>query len=241
MGREEDPRVTATATAKILIVEDDSQVAETLSAALRAAGLITEAVGTYAAARQQALTGNFDVVVLDLGLPDGHGLELARELRQSGVQTPILMLTAQAALEQRLEGFARGADDYVCKPFAAAEIVARVQALLRRAQPDRQQILRFADIHLDLLKRVARCHGTEVALSDREATLLAYFMRHVEQPLTREELAQEVWGLDADADFGVVNVYVNYLRNKLEHGDPAARLIHTVRGVGYMLSRTRPE
>jgi DNA-binding response OmpR family regulator len=193
-----------------------------------------------AEARRRLTTRTYDVVLLDLGLPDGSGLELADWLRGGGSSVPILMLTARSSVHERLDGFGHGADDYLCKPFDAEELVARLKAVLRRAQPERQHVVKYAGIELDLLKRVVRRAGLEAALSDREAALLAYLMRHPEETLSRGQLVEEVWGDDADVDGSVVNVYVNYLRNKLEQGQ-LSRVIHTVRGVGYVLSETSPE
>jgi two-component system response regulator MprA len=225
----------------VLLIEDDRELARTVQEALRVANVSLDHAAALVDARRRISTRTYDAIILDLGLPDGSGLELAEAMRQSGSEIPILMLTAQTAVQQRLDGFAHGADDYVCKPFAVNELIARLKALLRRAHPERQHVLRYGDVELDLLKRVA-CRGDVAAvLSDREAALLAYLMRHPEEPLSREQLAQEVWGLDAETDSGVVNVYINYLRNKLEHGNRQNRLIHTVRGVGYMLAEVAPE
>ncbi len=226
--------------ARLLLVEDDLELARTVGETLCTAQITTERAPSLADALRCLLTRSYDLIVLDLGLPDGNGLMLADFVR-SRSETPILMLTAQAALEQRLAGFAHGADDYVCKPFAAEELVARVKALLWRARPERQHMLRYGALELDLLTRVVRRGGIESILSERETALLAHLIRHAEEPLSRETLAQEVWGLPPDGDIGIVNVYVNYLRNKLERGDRHVRLIHTVRGVGYMLSESAPE
>ncbi|MEW6252581.1 MAG: response regulator transcription factor [Planctomycetota bacterium] len=227
---------------RLLLVEDDPEIARTAQTALGAAGMSSDTAPTLAEARRRIALRHYDAIVLDLGLPDGDGLQLADELRRGrGDEVPILVLTAQSGVRRRLDGFAHGADDYICKPFVPAELVARARAVLRRTRPDRQHLLRYAGVELDLLARVARCGDRETTLSDREAALLAYLLRHPEQPLSRETLAQEVWGLEAEMDRGVVNVYVNYLRNKLEAGDRGARLIHTVRGVGYVLSETAPD
>jgi two-component system response regulator MprA len=226
---------------RVLVVEDDHDVARSVQQALGAVHMLTDHADTLAAAQALMDRRTYDLVILDLGLPDGSGLELAQSLRRDGTEIPILMLTAQAAVSQRVSGFAHGADDYVCKPFAVEELVARVHSLLRRTRSDRQHVLRYADVKLDLLKRTVSMGRDEIALSDREVALLAYLMRHAEQPLSRDTLAREVWGLDPEIDSGVVNVYVNYLRNKLERGDRHARLIHTVRGVGYMLLEGGPD
>jgi DNA-binding response OmpR family regulator len=224
---------------RVLLVEDDAETAQIVQETLEAARLNVDRVDCLTDARQMLASRTYDCVVLDLGLPDGSGLELADSLRSTS-EVPILMLTAQAALQQRLDGFAHGADDYVCKPCMPDELVARIQALLRRARPERQHVLRYADLQLDLLRRTVTRGGAETPLSDREAALLAYLIRHAGQPVAREALGQDVWGLGPADDAGVVNVYINYLRNKLEHGNQAARLIHTVRGIGYIFSETPP-
>jgi two-component system response regulator MprA len=183
---------------------------------------------------------NYDAVILDLTLPDGSGFELATALRARGCDVPIIILTGRSGVEERLDGFAHGADDYVCKPFAVEELVARLDAVLRRARPERQHLLKYSGVELDLLSRVVRRDDTQATLSDREAALLAFLIRHPEEPISRARLLEEVWGDAAEEDSSVVNVYVNYLRNKLEKGR-YPRIIHTLRGVGYMLSETSPD
>ncbi len=225
----------------ILLVEDDKEVARDVTAALREAGMSLDHAPTLSAAFDLVAARTFDVIVLDLGLPDGNGLELAKAVRRKRQDVPLLMLTARSAAQHRLDGFAHGADDYVCKPFLMEELVARVKALLRRSRPAGHHLLRYAGVELDLIQRVARRNDSEIVLSDREAALLTFLMRHPDEPLSRETLAQEVWGLDEELGRGVVNVYINYLRNKLEQGDRESRLIHTIRGVGYILSATPPD
>ena len=227
--------------ARILLVEDDTDAADLVREALRDAQYSIEHVSTYADAAQRVGNSMFDAVILDLGLPDGNGAQLADLLRGRGEEVPILMLTAQSDVTDRLDGFARGADDYLCKPYVPAELLARIRALLRRSHPEARHILRYGGLELDLVKRETKFRDSSTALSDREASVLAYFLRHAEEHVSREQLAQAVFGLDPTADSGVVNVYVNYLRNKLEHGERHDRLIHTIRGVGYMLSEKEPE
>lgn len=226
--------------ARILLVEDDAGVVHTVNEALSGPCFAVETADTLDAAQARIRDRSFDALILDLNLPDGDGLDLAATLRGDGVDIPIVMLTARVGVADRVAGFARGADDYVCKPFAPLELAARLRAVMRRSQPDRSHLLRYGGAELDLLTRTVQFGGMRVSLSDREASLLAYLLRHPEEPIPREVLAQEVFGLDADGDTGVVNVYVNYLRNKLEHGRRDQRLIHTVRGTGYMLSAAQP-
>jgi two-component system, OmpR family, copper resistance phosphate regulon response regulator CusR len=226
-------------TPRILVVEDDADIAHMLSEALGEANMVADVASNLEQARGLLGLRTYDAVVLDLGLPDGNGLQLTDELRAAS-DVPVLILTAQADIRSRLAGFAHGADDYICKPFTPDEVVARIKVGLRRSPPEHRHLLRYAGLELDLLERKARRGPLEVVLSDREATLLAYLIRHAEEPLSRTTLAQEVWNLEME-DTGVVNVYINYLRNKLERGERQGRLIHTVRGIGYVLSDKEPE
>lgn len=224
---------------RLLLVEDDGQVAQAVRAGLDPQRFALAHAVSIAAARRCLAGRSYDALILDLKLPDGSGLSLADGLRAAGSGLPILVLTAQSGLPQRLEGFGRGADDYLCKPFAVEELVARLGAILKRVPPERRHILRYADVELDLLRRVVRRGDTEVSLSSREADLLAYLIRHAEEVLPPARVIEDVWGDEAEDQGGVVNVYINYLRNKLEaRGQP--RLIHTVRGIGYVLSGSEP-
>jgi two-component system, OmpR family, response regulator MprA len=188
--------------------------------------------------------GSHDLVVLDVMLPEMDGFEVARELRRQRLRTPILMLTARDAVEHRIAGLDAGADDYLVKPFALEELTARIRALLRRREPDASRILRFADLSVDTWSReVRRNTGTpaarEIQLTTKEYELLVFFMRHPRQVLSKEQLLERVWGIDFEAETHVLEVYVGYLRHKLEDppfgGEPGSRLIHTVRGAGYVL------
>lgn len=223
----------------ILIVEDDDQMAEQVISALRER---RSAETHHARSLDQAdqvirQAKPIDAIILDLNLPDGSGLHFARACRQRGSTIPILMLTANDAVEDRVNGLRHGADDYLCKPFAMEELVARFDALMRRAAGTGSRVLRFADIELDLLKRSVRRGSHEVSLSARELDLLAFFMHHPDQVHEKARILREVWGGEEDQDPNLLHVYTNYLRNKLErHGDP--RILHTVRGVGYVLSVT---
>jgi DNA-binding response OmpR family regulator len=231
---------TTTTPIRVLLVEDDSEIARIVRDGLDRAQFLLESASTLAEARQRLGSMSYDALILDLGLPDGNGLEVADALRKDGSTLPILMLTAQSRLDQRLNGFAHGADDYLCKPFSVEELAARLHALVRRAHLERQHLLRYADVELDLLRRVVRRNDLEASLSDRETALLACLLRRPEEPISRSELLESVWGDDAGSDGAVVNVYVNYLRNKLERGQ-YTRLIHTVRGMGYVLSTKSPD
>jgi two-component system response regulator MprA len=217
----------------ILVVDDDARIAAALRRALIYEGYAVEVAsdgpGALAAARDRLP----DLVVLDVMLPGLDGVEVCRRLRAGG-DVPILMLTALDATADRVRGLDSGADDYLIKPFAYEELLARVRALLRRAAPAREQALRFADLVMDPAARELRRGERPIALTAHEFDLLQHFLRHPRQVLTRDQLLDAVWGYDSSAVSNVVDVYVGYLRQKLEEGG-APRLIHTVRGVGYVL------
>ncbi|HCI82553.1 MAG TPA: DNA-binding response regulator, partial [Ktedonobacter sp.] len=174
-----------------------------------------------------------DLIVLDVMLPSIDGLEVARRLRTAGDTVPILMLTARDTTADLVKGLDTGADDYLVKPFANEELLARIKAMLRRNQVERNEMLRYADVELDTGTRVAHRRGREIELSPTEYELLALFLRRPRQVLTRDIILDRVWGFDFEGSSNVMEVYVGYLRTKLEvNGEP--RLIHTVRGVGYV-------
>ena len=178
-----------------------------------------------------------ELIILDRMLPGLDGLEVLRRLRAAGDPTPVLMLTARDAINDRVAGLEGGADDYLIKPFAFPELLARIHALLRRRQGEEHEVLRFADVTLDTGTRLAERSGRAIELSTTEYDLLAYFMRHPNQVLTREQLMERVWGYDFEGESNVLEVYVGYLRRKLEGGNQP-RLIQTVRGAGYVLRST---
>ena len=197
-------------------------------------GFAVDVASDGRAALQQVRDRQPDAIVLDRMLPGLDGLEVLRRLRAAGDATPILMLTARDAIDDRVAGLETGADDYLVKPFAFRELLARIHALLRRRQGDAHEVLRFADLALDTGTRQAERAGQMVELSTTEYELLAYFMRHPNQVLTRDQLMERVWGFDFDGESNVLEVYVGYLRRKLEEGNQP-RLIQTVRGAGYVL------
>lgn len=220
---------------QVLVVEDDRDVARTVHDGLDDLGFDVVVVGSIAAATRLVAKTQFSAVVLDRALPDGDGLGFVTILRVAGNEVPILMLTARDTVPDRLAGFDGGADDYLGKPFDINELAARLRAMIRRAHGRDRHLLRYADLELDLLTRKARRPGLEVTLSDREAELLAYMMRHSKEALARQTLLDELWGDEADESSNLVNVYINLLRNKIE--SPAhTPLIRTARGIGYMLS-----
>jgi two-component system response regulator MprA len=216
---------------RILVVDDDPMVATTIQRVLRPEGYEVDVALGGTAALEQARAHRPDLVVLDLMMPGIDGLEVCRPLRADG-SLPILMLTARSGTADRVRGLDTGADDYLVKPFAYTELLARVRALLRRAAPP-SAILQFADLTVEVETREVRRGGRTIPLTAREYALLTHFLRHPRLVLTREQLLSAVWA-DEETDDNVVAVYVGYLRTKLDAtGEP--RLIQTVRGFGYSL------
>jgi two-component system response regulator MprA len=220
---------------KILVVDDERAVRESLRRALELEGYEIElaADGEEALYRLEA-NSQPDALVLDVLMPGIDGLEVCRRLRRSGNTLPVLMLTARAEVENRVEGLDAGADDYVTKPFALEELLARLRALLRRASPDGGEVLRFADLELDPGTREVTRDGEQIELTRTEFSLLELFLRNPRQVLTRSIIFERVWGYDFGFSSNSLDVYIGYLRRKTEAGGKP-RLIHTVRGVGYAL------
>lgn len=219
---------------RVLVVEDDRKVAEALRAGLAAEGFDVTVSRTGEDGYFRATTEPYDVLVLDLGLPGRDGLEILGGLRAQHLSVPVLVLTARDALEDRIAGFDRGADDYLVKPFAFAELVARLRALLRRGRPEQAVRLALADVELDPIARTVTRAGQLVDLTAREFDLLAFLLRHQGQVVSRDMLARDVWkepsrGTPID---NVIDVHLTRLRRKIDiEGRP--RLIHTIRGVGF--------
>ncbi len=216
---------------RILVIDDEPEVTSLVQRGLIYAGYTVDAA--YDAESGLALARNQppDLVVLDVMLPDLDGLEVCRRLRQASRDLPILMLTAKDAVPDRVAGLEAGADDYLVKPFAFDELLARVRALLRRTQPQPQSKLHFADLVLDTAAREARRGNRPIKLTPKEYELLELFMRHPRQVLARDVIFDRVWGYDFGGESNIIEVYVRYLRKKL--GEP--NLIQTVREVGYIL------
>jgi DNA-binding response OmpR family regulator len=218
---------------RLLVVEDERKVREGLRAGLAAEGYEVVTAATGEEGVQKGLAESFDGVVLDRMLPGRDGLAVLAELRRAGKAIPVLLLTARDAVEDRVTGLDAGADDYLVKPFAFPELLARLRVLLR-GRGERETLLRAGDLEVDLLERRAARAGKELALTQREFEVLAYLLRHKNQVVTREMLGREVW---KDADHALTNVsdvYINLLRRKLE-GPGRPPLIHTLRGLGYCL------
>jgi DNA-binding response OmpR family regulator len=226
------------ATVEILIVEDEAAIVDFLERGLTSEGFEVTTVGDGDAAERLAIDRPFDLVVLDWMLPGRDGLELLAAIRRAKPALPVVMLTAKGEVADRVAGLESGATDYVTKPFAFAELLARIRARLRETEAGAETALAGGDIRLDLLTRVASRGGTEVKLPEREADLLAHLIRNAGRVCSRQELLAAVWGLDHDPGTNVVQVYVGYLRRKLARpGAPDP--IETVRGAGYRLRGAR--
>jgi len=220
---------------RLLVIEDESRIAEVLRPALEQAGFAVDFVHLCADGRAALASHTYDAAILDLGLPDGDGLDLLVELRSRGDGVPILVLTARDAVDDRVCGLDTGADDYLVKPFAMEELVARVDALLRRGRAitDTQR-LQVGDLTLDLLRREAQRDGRIIELTAKEFALLEYLMRHAGHIISRTMILSQVWSYNFDPQTNVVDVLVSRLREKIDR--PFERkLLHTVRGVGYVL------
>ena len=220
---------------RILVVEDEPGIASFIRQGLSEAGYAVDVASDGEEGLDYALAAPYDLLVLDILLPKMDGLRLLRELRERGMRMPVLLLTARDTVEDRVQGLDSGADDYLVKPFAFPELLARVRALLRRPPLQSNPVLRVGDLELDTVRREVRRAGRRIDLSPREFSLLEYLMRHPNQVLTRTQIAEHIWNFDFYAESNVVDVYIGYLRRKIDRGFDRP-LIHTVRGVGYRLS-----
>jgi len=220
---------------KVLVVEDDAKLSRFLVRVLVEEGFEADACGAGAQALTQASPGTYDLIVLDWMLPDIDGLSVCRQLRQSGLSTPILMLTARGELRDRVLGLETGADDYLVKPFEVEELVARIRSLVRRASGLAK--LTVGPLEIDRIEREVRVHGERLDLTTREYVLLMDLVHHAGNPVSRMELLARVWGMSFDPGSNLVEVHVSRLRDKL--GD-AAWMVETVRGAGYRLTSMPP-
>lgn len=228
-------------TASILIVEDEPKVAEAIREGLEAEGYQVALARTGEDGLGAAMAAPFDLVVLDLMLPGCDGIEVLKRLRAAGSPVPVLVLTARDAVEDRVEGLDAGADDYLVKPFAFPELIARIRARLRRGKAEAALRLRFADLELDRVSRTALRGSQRIDLTPREFDLLEYLLRHQRSLVSREMIAREVWrepnrGTPLD---NVIDVHIARLRRKVDQ-EFAVKLIHTVRGVGFILTEDEP-
>lgn len=221
---------------KVLVVEDQRKMAQYLKQGLTAANYVVDVAELGKDAENLAFENQYDVILLDVMLPDQSGFETAKNMRKEGVKAPILMLTALNETKDKIKGLDAGADDYLSKPFEFDELLARIRALLRRNQQGAQgtSSLSYEDLELDLLKRVAKRSNSILTLTQKEFQLLEYFLRNPERPLTRTAIAEHVWETDFDGDSNVIDVYINLLRKKVDKPFPK-KLIQTVVGTGYAL------
>jgi two-component system, OmpR family, response regulator len=226
---------------RLLIVEDDRNNREFIERALRESGYSVDAIDNGRDGLFMATTESYDLLLLDRMLPQVDGLTLLRTLRASKISTPVLILSALGDVDDRVEGLRAGGDDYLVKPFALSELLARVEALLRRphaSSPAQDTLLKVQDLELDRLKRIVRRGEQRVDLQPKEFQLLEYLMRHADQVVTRTMLLEGVWDYHFDPKTNVIDVHVSNLRNKIDRGSHHP-LIHTVRGVGYRLGPER--
>lgn len=226
---------------RLLIVEDDRNTREFIERALRESGYTVDATGNGRDGLFMATTEPYDLLLLDRMLPQVDGLTVLRTLRASKITTPVLILSALGDVDDRVEGLRAGGDDYLIKPFALSELLARVEALLRRPRgdvPAQDTLLQVLDLELDRLKRTVRRGERRIDLQPKEFQLLEYLMRHADQVVTRTMLLEGVWDYHFDPKTNVIDVHVSNLRNKIDRGEDQT-LIHTVRGVGYRLGRER--
>ena len=219
---------------RILVVEDEKKVARFVQQGLEEEHYTVDVAHDGEAGLRMAESENYDLLILDVMLPKLSGLELIKEFRSHKGMAPALMLTAKSATEDKVAGLDSGADDYLTKPFAFAELLARVRSLLRRSSKEKSTMLSIADLELDTVTHKARRAGRTIELTAKEYALLEYFLRNKERVLSRTIIAEHIWDYSFDTGTNVIDVYVNHLRNKIEI-EGEKRLIHTVRGVGYVM------
>jgi DNA-binding response OmpR family regulator len=219
---------------RVLLIEDDRKAAKLLAKGLQEEGFVVDVAPTGEAGEEHAAVNEYDVIVLDWLLPGKDGIAVCRALRTHDVSTPVLMLTARDSLADRVTGLSTGADDYLTKPFAFAELLARIRALLRRSRLGQPTVLRVADLTLDPATRRVTRGGTPVALTSKEHAILEVLMRHAGETVSRTRLVERVWGEPSDVLDNLVDAHVSHLRKKIDRGGGVS-LIHTVRGFGYRL------
>lgn len=219
---------------RLLIVEDEKKMASFLKKGLGEAGYSVDVSGDGMSAEALVGENTYDLVVLDVMLPQQNGLDTAANLRREGYKGPILLLSALSSTKDKVRGLDAGADDYLTKPFSFDELLARVRALVRRQGDAKTSIIRFADLEMDLVKRRVCRKDREISLTTKEFALLEFFMHNPNKPLSRASISEHVWDVHFDSDSNVIDVYINMLRKKLGSGEES-KLIHTIVGVGYVL------
>jgi heavy metal response regulator len=219
---------------RILLIEDEKKIANFIERGLQEEHYAVDIAYEAESALFMVNTNPYDLIILDIMLPGKDGLSVCRDLRKNKLDVPILMLTARERVQDRVMGLDSGADDYLTKPFAFEELLARIRALLRRKSGSPTSLLRVADLELDQLSHRVRRAGKEIELTGKEYSLLEYFMLNANQVVTRTMICEHVWDIHFDSETNIIDVYINYLRNKIDKGF-SRRLIHTVRGVGYIM------
>jgi two-component system copper resistance phosphate regulon response regulator CusR len=226
---------------RILVVEDEKRIADFLGRGLESAGFAVDIAADGQSAIDMVHATDYDLITLDLMLPDMDGIKVLEKIRNRKTNPPVLILSARGAVEDRVKGLELGADDYLIKPFAFVELLARVRVLLRRGQPTPEK-LTVGELSLDCIRRKVTRSGENIDLAPKEFSILEYLMRNKGRPLSRTMIVEHVWDMDYDGLTNIVDVYIRHLRSKIDDGWPT-KLIHTVRGVGYMLDlpELRPE
>jgi len=224
---------------KILVVEDEQRVAQFIQKGLKEEGHAVDCAYDGEEGGFLAEVNEYDLIILDLMLPKKNGLTVCSEIRERGVSTPVLLLTARDAVQDKVRGLDAGADDYLTKPFVFDELLARVRALLRRGSESKAPILKIIDLELDPMSRRVTRGGKPIRLTTKEYALLEYMMRNPDRVLSRTRIGEHVWDMNFDPESNVIDVYVSHLRNKVDKGFDVS-LIHTLRGQGYMLTEDAP-
>jgi heavy metal response regulator len=219
---------------RLLVIEDEKKVASFIKKGLEEEHYAVDLAYDGEEGLYLTETNDYDLVVLDLMIPKLHGWEVLKRVRAKRINVPILILTARDSVEDKVKGLDAGCDDYLTKPFAFAELLARIRALLRREKAEKEPILRIADLTLSLVTHKVARRGKEIELTSREYSLLEYFMRNPDKVLTRTMISEHVWDYHFDSMTNVIDVYVNYLRRKIDK-DFEPKLIHTIRGIGYLM------
>lgn len=219
---------------RILVVEDEKKVAKFLCQGLEEEHYTVDVAYDGEEGARLASAENYDLIVLDVLLPRKDGFMIVKELRAKHISVPVLLLTAKSTVDDKVEGLDSGADDYLTKPFAFAELLARVRSLLRRGAAEKSTIIKIADLQLDTVAHKAKRGEAPIELTGKEYALLEYFMRNVDRVLTRTLISEHIWNYNFDTGTNVVDVYINHLRSKIDDGFDK-KLLHTVRGVGYVM------
>jgi len=219
---------------RLLVIEDERKMAGFLKKGLTESGYSVDTAASASAAETMASENDYDLIILDVMLPDSNGMDVARGLRTDGFKGPILMLTALSGTKDKVRGLDSGADDYLTKPFSFDELLARVRALLRRHDVGTEAILRFSDLEMNLVTRQVSRAQTSITLTPKEFSLLEYLLRHPNRPISRTTISEHVWDIHFDTESNVIDVYVNMLRKKIDQPFKN-KILHTVVGFGYVL------